>query len=94
MFFQEQHKLRHSLEIMWDKETLGVYQHELHNNDKAALESFKSTVKTDPLSGQYEVGLPFNERKKDLKDNFFSSQSKSSKRTRKNVIRQRICNSI
>ena len=83
VFFQEQHKLRHSLEIMWDKETLGVYQHELHNNDKAALESFKSTVKKDPLSGQYEVGLPFNERKKDLKDNFYQAKARAVKEQEK-----------
>ena len=77
IFFNEEHKLRHNLEIIWDKETLGIYKHELHNNDEAALKSFKATVKKDSSSGQYEVGLPFNERKNDLKDNFFQAKARA-----------------
>ena len=92
VFFHKEHKLRHSLEIMWDKETLGVYQHELHNNDKAALESFKATVKKDPLSGQYEVGLPFNERMGELKDNFYQAKARTIKEHEKMLLDKEYAN--
>ena len=68
--FSEDHKLKHDLEILWDKETLGIYAHELHHNDEAALSSFKKGVKKCPDTGQYIVRLPFNAKKSMLTSNF------------------------
>ena len=43
--FTKEHDLKYELGIFWDKETLGIYSHELHHNDEAALRSFKDGVK-------------------------------------------------
>ena len=83
--FSEDHCLRNELSILWDKETLGIYDHELHNHDEAAIASFKNTVRKDPLTGQYEVGLPFNNRKNLLKNNFSQAFARA-KREQINMI--------
>ncbi|CAL4124570.1 unnamed protein product, partial [Meganyctiphanes norvegica] len=63
LLFSSEHKLKHELGILWDKETLGIYSHELHHNDEAAMILFKESVKKCPTTGQYIVKLPFNDKK-------------------------------
>ncbi|CAL4136430.1 unnamed protein product, partial [Meganyctiphanes norvegica] len=41
LLFSDEHRLKYDLGILWDKETLGIYAHELHHDDEAALSSFK-----------------------------------------------------
>ena len=83
--FSEDHKLKNDLSIIWDKETMGIYDHELHMHDEATIKSFKDTVRLDPETGQYEVGLPFNNRKHLLKDNFRQAFARS-RREQNNMI--------
>ncbi|CAL4128350.1 unnamed protein product [Meganyctiphanes norvegica] len=69
LLFSSEHKLKNELGILWDKETLGIYSHELHHNDEAALLLFKESVKKCPITGQYIVKLPFNDKKPMLVNN-------------------------
>ncbi|CAL4237305.1 unnamed protein product, partial [Meganyctiphanes norvegica] len=69
ILFSSEHKLRHELGILWDKETLGIYSHELHHNDEVAMTLFKESVKKCTITGQYIVKLPFNDKKPLLVDN-------------------------
>ncbi|CAL4222246.1 unnamed protein product, partial [Meganyctiphanes norvegica] len=69
LLFSSEHKLRHELGILWDKETLGIYSHELHHNDEVAMNLFKESVKKCPITGQYIVKLPFNDKKPLLVNN-------------------------
>ncbi|CAL4067579.1 unnamed protein product [Meganyctiphanes norvegica] len=70
LLFSDEHRLKYDLGILWDKETLGIYAHELHHDDEAALSSFKDGVKKCPETGQYIVRLPFNVKKSMLTSNF------------------------
>ena len=83
--FAADHKLKYDLGILWDKETLGVYDHELHINDEAALTCFKDSVQKDPTTGQYEVGLPFNDRKWFITDNFRMAYARARSEQRKMI---------
>jgi len=85
-FFSKDHSLKEDLRILWDRETLGIYEHELHMNDEAALQSFRDTVKLDPKTGQYEVGLPFNERKSLLKDNYKMAYARARSEQRRMIL--------
>ena len=54
---------------MWEQETLGIRPLEVHEDHKLAWESFIKGITRDGKTGQYTVGLPWNEKKYLLRDN-------------------------
>ena len=51
--------LEDEVKFLWDKYTLGIFQHEVHDDDLLAIERLEGSMK-HLTSGQFEVGLPFN----------------------------------
>ena len=62
-------ELPEDINFMWEQETLGIRPQEVHEDHKLAWESFMNSIVRDPKSGQYTVGLPWNEKKYLLRDN-------------------------
>ena len=61
--------LPEDINFMWEQETLGIRPEEIHEDHKLAWESFMKGIVRDENSGQYTVGLPWNEKKYLLRDN-------------------------
>ena len=51
--------LEDEIKFLWDKETLGIFQHEVHDDDLIAIHRMESSM-IQQKSGQFEVRLPFN----------------------------------
>ena len=51
--------LEDEIKFLWDKETLGIFQHEVHDDDLIAVHRLESSM-IQHESGQFEVRLPFN----------------------------------
>ena len=51
--------LEDEIQFLWDKETLGIFQHEVHDDDLIAVHRLESSM-VQHESGQFEVRLPFN----------------------------------
>ena len=62
-------ELPEDINFMWEQETLGIRPAEVHEDHKLAWESFMKGITRDGTSGQYTVGLPWNEKKYLLRDN-------------------------
>ena len=61
--------LPEDINFMWGQESLGIRPEEVHEDHRLAWESFMNSIVRDPVSGQYTVGLPWNEKKLLLRDN-------------------------
>ena len=61
--------LPEDISFMWEQETLGIRPEEVHEDHRLAWDSFMKTITRDENSGQYTVGLPWNEKKYLLRDN-------------------------
>ena len=61
--------LPEDISFMWGQETLGIRPEEVHEDHRLAWESFMDSIIRDPVSGQYTVGLPWNDKKYLLRDN-------------------------
>ena len=51
--------LEDEIKFLWDKYTLGIFIHEVHDDDLLAIERLEGSMKHLD-SGQFEVNLPFN----------------------------------
>ena len=61
--------LPEDVSFMWEQENLGIQPEEQHEDHKLAWESFINNIVRDETSGQYTVGLPWNNKKYLLRDN-------------------------
>ena len=52
--------LEDEIKFLWDKETLGIFQHEVHDDDLIAVHRLESSM-IQHESGQFEVRLPMLE---------------------------------
>ena len=60
--------LPEDVSFMWEQENLGIQPEEQHEDHKLAWESFINNIIRDETSGQYTVGLPWNNKKYLLRD--------------------------
>ena len=60
--------LEDEIKLLWDKETLGIFVHEVHDDDAIATRRLEESMK-QLESGQFEVKLPFNAKLPLLKSN-------------------------
>ena len=51
--------LEDEIKFLWDKYTLGIFTHEVHDDDMLAIQRLEGSMK-HLESGQFEVNLPFN----------------------------------
>ena len=51
--------LEDEVKFLWDKYTLGIFVHEVHDDDLLAIQRLEGSMK-HLKSGQFEVNLPFN----------------------------------
>ena len=71
---KEEVTLPEDINFMWSKENLskenlGIQPKEMHEDHRMAWESFLQNITSDPVTGQYTVGLPWNDKKYLLKNN-------------------------
>ena len=60
--------LEDEIKFLWDKETLGIFIHEVHDDDAIATRRLEESM-VQLQSGQFEVKLPFNGKLPLLKTN-------------------------
>ena len=60
--------LEDEIKLLWDKETLGIFIHEVHDDDAIAIRRLEESM-IQLESGQFEVKLPFNAKLPLLKSN-------------------------
>ena len=60
--------LEDEIKLLWDKETLGIFIHEVHDDDAIATRRLEQSM-IQLESGQFEVKLPFNGKLPLLKSN-------------------------
>ena len=60
--------LEDEISFLWDKENLGIFSHEVHNEDLIAIHRLEQSM-TQSITGQFEIKLPFNAKLPMLKPN-------------------------
>lgn len=60
--------LEDEIKFLWDKYTLGIFVHEVHDDDLLAIDRLEGSMKHLD-SGQFEVNLPFNDKLHMLQSN-------------------------
>ena len=61
--------LADDISFLWKQEQLGIAPKEPHDDDKKAWDMFINSVHRHPVTGQFTVRLPFNNRKHMISDN-------------------------
>ena len=60
--------LEDEIRFLWDKDNLGIFSHEIHDDDLIAVQRLEqSMMQTE--TGQFEIKLPFNDKLSMLEDN-------------------------
>ena len=83
----EREVLEDEIKFLWDKSDLGIFSHEVHDDDLIAVKRLEDSLK-HLESGHFEIGLPFNAKLQLLETNKQLAMARTYKQLAEMAVRE------